>query len=150
MACQRTRRNLRPITNMRLSLIRHALRRLWRDRAVTLVALAVLALGIGANTALFTVVNAVLLKPLPYPSADRLVALRITDPEFRGIYTSVPVNAAHVQAWTDRCASCEAIAAIDSGTTTMTGVGESELLDSARVTASFFPVLGVNPSPGRA
>lgn len=52
---------------------RHALRRLWRDRSVTFVALAILALGIGANTSLFTVVNAVLLKPLPFPAADRLV-----------------------------------------------------------------------------
>ena len=83
------------MTNMPLSLIRHALRRLWRDRAVTFVALAVLALGIGANTALFTVVNAVLLKPLPYPAADRLVSLRLTDATFRGPYASVPVNAAH-------------------------------------------------------
>jgi predicted permease len=135
---------------MRFPLVRHALRRLWRDRSVTLVALAVLALGIGANTALFTVVNAVVLKPLPYPAADRLVSLRITDATFRGPYTSLPVNAAHVRTWTERCASCEAIAAIDASATTLTGVGESELLDAARVTASFFSVLGINPSPGRA
>jgi len=135
---------------MRLPLIRHALRRLWRDRAVTLVALAVLALGIGAHTALFTVVNAVLLRPLPYPAADRLVALRLSDPESPGLHSSFPVNAAHVRTWTERCASCEAVAAIDSMTTTLTGTGESELLDGAYVTASFFPVLGIMPSPGRA
>jgi hypothetical protein len=70
---------------MTLTLVRHALRRLWRDRAVTAVALMVLALGIGANTALFTVVNAVLLRPLPYPAADRLVSLRLTDPAFHSL-----------------------------------------------------------------
>jgi len=134
---------------MRFSLVRHALRRLWRDRAVTLIALAVLALGIGANTALFTVVNAVLLEPLPYPAADRLVALRLTDRAFHTIYSSFPVNAVHVRTWAERCASCEDVAAIDSTTTTLTGAGESELLDAARVTASFFPVLGIAPSPGR-
>jgi predicted permease len=135
---------------MRLSLVRHALRRLWRDRAVTLVALAVLALGIGANTALFTVVNAVLLKPLPYPAADRLVALRLSDPAALATSSSFPVNAAHVRTWAERCGSCEAVAAMDSTTTTLTGAGESELLDAARVTASFFSVLGITPSPGRA
>ena len=136
--------------SMQLPVVRHAVRRLWRDRAVTVVALTVLGLGIGATAALFTVVNAVLLKPLPYPAADRLVSVRLTDPSFHAVYSSFPVNAAHVHAWAERCRSCEAIAAIDSTTTTLTGVGESELLDAARVTAPFFGVLGITPSPGRA
>lgn len=130
-------------------MVRHALRRLWRDRAVTAIALAVLALGIGANSALFTLVNAVLLKSLPYPAADRLVSVRLFDPTAGGTYASFPVNAAHVQAWREHCGACEAVAAIDSTTTTLTGVGESELLDAARVTAPFFSVLGLSPSPGR-
>lgn len=137
-------------SSMSIPVVRHALRRLWRDRSVTIVALTVLALGIGATTALFTVVNAVLLKPLPYPAADRLVSLRLIDPSFHDVYSSFPVNAAHVHDWSERCASCEAIAAIDSTATTLTGVGESELLDAARVTAPFFAVLGITPSPGRA
>src|SRR5689334_10660832 len=97
----------------------HALRRLWRDRSITTIALAVLALGIGANTALFTVVNAVLLKPLPYPAADRLVALRISDPAFRDRYPSFPVNAGHFTVWRLNCRACEAIAAIDAARVTL-------------------------------
>ena len=135
---------------MRFTVLRQAVRRLWRDRVVTTIAVAVLALGIGANTALFTVVNAAVLKPLPYPAADRLVAVRLTDATVHTIYSSFPVNAVHVRTWADRCGSCEAVAAIDAMTTTLTGAGESELLDGARVTASFFSVLGISPSPGRA
>jgi putative ABC transport system permease protein len=129
--------------------IGHALRRLWRDRAVSLIAVAVLALGIGANTSLFTVVNAVLLKPLPYPAAGRLVAVRLYYPDFRDRYASFPVNAAHVTAWHERCGGCEAMAAIDSTAVTLTGAGESEQLDAARVTAGFFEILGITPSLGR-
>src|SRR5215467_9921316 len=117
--------------------IAHALRRLWRDRAISTIAVAVLALGIGANTSLFTVVNAVLLKPLPYPAADRLVALRLRDIEFRDAYASFPVNAAHFVAWRQSCGACEAMTAIDSTAATLTGEGESEQLDAARVTAGF-------------
>ncbi|HEY2432203.1 MAG TPA: ADOP family duplicated permease [Vicinamibacterales bacterium] len=126
-----------------------AIRRLWRDRAVTTIALAVLALGIGANTALFTLVDAVLLRPLPYPAAERLTALRLYHPDFQDRYPSFPVNAAHVDAWRRQCGSCEAVAAIRSTTTTLTGSGESEQLDAARVSAGFFELLGIVPAAGR-
>src|SRR6185503_12096379 len=108
---------------------RHALRRLWRDRSLAAAAIGILALGIGWSTALFSVVNAVLLEPLPYPAAGRLVSLRIFIPEFQDKYPSVPVNAAHLAAWREHCQSCEAFAAINSMTTTLTGGGETELLD---------------------
>lgn len=134
---------------MHVFAIGYALRRLWRDRALTSIALAVLALGIGANTSLFSVVDAVLLKPLPYPAADRLVVLRIHDSRFREGYTSFPVNAGHFSSWRARCGSCEAMAAIDSTATTLTGVGESEQLDAARVSAGFFELLGIAPALGR-
>jgi predicted permease len=130
-------------------ILAHALRRLWRDRSISTIALAVLALGIGANTALFTVVNAVLLRPLPYPAADRLVALRLFDPAFRDRYPSFPVNAAHVDAWRRNCRACEAMAGIDATRVTLTGSGESEQLEAARVTAGFFELLGISPSAGR-
>ena len=103
--------------------LRHALRRLWRDRSITLVALAILALGIGASTSLFTVVNAVLLKPLPFPAAGRLVVVRIVVPGFQERYPSVPVNAGHIAAWRDHCRTCDGLAAIKAMTTTLTGNG---------------------------
>ena len=129
--------------------IRYAVRRLWRDRSVTAVALVILALGLGANTALFTVTNAVLLRPLPFPAPDRLFVLRLLDPEFQGPYPSFPVNAAHIAVWRERCASCEDLAAINGITTTLTGGGEVEQLDGASVSASFFELLGITPVFGR-
>jgi predicted permease len=128
---------------------RHAVRRLWRDRSVTFVALAILALGIGANTSLFTVVNAVLLKPLPFPAAGRLVVLRIFIPGFQDRYPSVPVNAAHIAAWQEHCRACEGLAAIKATTTTLTGDGEAEQLDGARVSGNFFDFFGLTPALGR-
>ena len=113
------------------------------------VALVILALGLGANTALFSVTNAVLLRPLPFPAPDRLVVLRLFDPEFQGPYPSFPVNAAHIAVWRERCASCEDLAAINAITTTLTGGGEAEQLDGASVSASFFELLGITPVFGR-
>jgi len=127
---------------------RHALRRLWRDRSITLIALGILALGIGASTALFTVVDAALLRPLPYPAPDRLVLLRIFDPGFQDRYSSFPVNAAHIAEWRDRCGGCEDVTAIDPTTTTLTGVGEAEQLDGANVAANVFAFLGIAPALG--
>jgi len=128
--------------------VRQAARRLWRDRSITIIALGILALGIGANTALFSVVDAVLLRPLPYPAADRLVLLRIFDPQFQDRYSSFPVNAAHIAVWRDHCRGCEEAAAIDSTTTTLTGAGEPEQLDAAAVTPNFFAFLGIAPALG--
>ena len=112
--------------------------------------LVILALGLGANTALFSVTNAVLLRPLPFPAPDRLVVLRLFDPEFQGPYPSFPVNAAHIAVWRERCASCEDLAAINAITTTLTGRGEAEQLDGASVSASFFELLGISPILGRS
>ena len=95
---------------------------------VTSIALGILALGLGANTALFSVIDAVLLRSLPYPAADRLVVLRLFNPEYQERYQSFPVNVAHIAVWRERCASCEDLAAINTLTTTLTGSGEAEQL----------------------
>jgi predicted permease len=134
---------------MRLLRLRHLLRLLWRDRAISFGVVAVLALGIGSNTALFSVVNATLLKPLPYPSADRLVLLRLIDPDFRDRYPSFPANAKHIAEWQRACGACESLAAIKGFSTALTGTGDPEQLDGARVTAAFFGLLGIQPLAGR-
>lgn len=132
-----------------MSTIRYALRRLWHDRSLTIAAVAVLAFGIGANTALFSVVDAVLLEPLPYPASDRLVAVRIFTPDFQGRYPSFPVNAAHFGIWRQHCDSCAGFGIISGKTWTMTGADQAELLEGATVNAGFFELLGIQPALGR-
>ena len=132
--------------------MRPILRALWRDRAVTGMAFAILALGIAASTALFTVVNAVLLKPLPYPAPERLQVVRVTGDDFSASYPSLPVNAMHVAAWQRDCGVCEGVAAIGSFTTTLTGLtgnGESEQLDGMAISAGGLEMLGIAPLIGR-
>src|SRR5262249_5244936 len=92
---------------------------------------------------------AVLLKPLPYPAADRLVALRLHYPDFRDRYSSFPANAAHIDIWRQHCASCDALAAIGTTNTTLTGSRESAELEAPRVTPGFFELLGIVPTAGR-
>src|SRR5262245_7765026 len=130
--------------------IRPILRLLWRDRPTTMMAAAVLALGIGASTALFSVVNAVLLRPLPYPGADRMAVVRVIDPEFRDRYPSLPANAGHIVEWRRACRACEDLAAIKTIQVSLTGADEPELLDAGRVSANFLTFFGVQPMLGRS
>jgi putative ABC transport system permease protein len=122
----------------------YALRRLWAAPGFTLVAVLTLALGIGANAALFSIVNGVLLRPLPYPDPDRLV--RVV-----GLYEGKPVvmspaNFLDVRA---AAATLEGLAAYDNTAFTLTGGGEPHRVEAAEVTANFFDVLGVRPALGR-
>jgi putative ABC transport system permease protein len=129
--------------------LRPILRVLWRDRAVTGMAFAILALGIGASTALFTVVNAVLLTPLPYPATDRLHVIRVTGDDFSASYPSLPANAMHVAAWQRDCRVCEGVAALGSFTSTIAGNGDSEQLDGLALSAGALELLGIAPVIGR-
>ena len=124
--------------------VRHALRRLIRNPGFSLVAALTLALGIGANTAIFSVVHGVLLKPLPYYEPERLVALHhlsdghrsmMSGPNFTDLRNSVQ--------------SLEDAAALHGYRTILTGRGEPVRLDAAAVSASHFDLLGVRPLLGR-
>jgi putative ABC transport system permease protein len=125
--------------------LRYALRSLLKKPGFTLVVILTLALGIGVNTAIFSIVNAVLLRPLPYEDAERLTLFRATEADKESSYFSYP----DITDLRERQQSFEQIAAIRSGGWTLTGVGDAERLPGARVSAEFFSMLGVKPVLGR-
>lgn len=108
-----------------------------------------LAVGIGANTAIFSVVNGVLLRPLPYRDPERLFAIREVVPKLAHLYPTLPVNFSHYYEWSKRCSALESVAIMESSAPNLTGAGEPELLKGALVSASVFRVLGVRPQLGR-
>jgi len=129
--------------------IRFALRTLLRERWFASMAVLSLAVGIGANTAIFSVVNGVLLRPLPYRDPERLVGIREVVPKLAHLYPSLPVNFSHYYEWRQHCSALESIALLRSSAPNLTGAGEPEMLSGALVSASIFRVLGVNPQLGR-
>jgi putative ABC transport system permease protein len=124
-----------------------AKRMLAKSPSFALVAILILALGIGANCAIFTVVNSVLLTPLPYPSPDRLVLLYSAIANQRDELQ--PFSYPHFQQIAEQNHSFSGIAAFTSETFNLTGRGDPEQITSARVSWNFFDVLGVRPSLGR-
>ena len=127
--------------------IRYGLRGLWKRPGFTAVALITLALGIGANAAIFSVVNAVLLRPLQFRDPERLVILW-EDISFAGFPRNTPAPANYVD-WKNQLQSYEDIAASAESSLNLTGDGEPERVTSRQVTANFFSVLGVQPLLGR-
>lgn len=126
-----------------------AARTLTREPGIAAATLLTIALGVGANTAIFSVVNGVLLKPLPFPEPERLVTVCEKITTAGKSYPSLPVNAFHYTWWRGHARSFENIAAADMGSTVLTGAGEPEQLDSARVTSNLFDTLGVDAAVGR-
>src|SRR5438093_1001170 len=125
--------------------VAYALRMLRRTPAFTAVAVLTLALGIGANTAIFSVVNGVLLKPLPYPQPDRLVRVFSTFPGGR-----MPVSPADLAEWRARSHSFRGLSAITNLPTTITGEGaDPERLNGIASSTNLFDVLSVRPLLGR-
>ncbi|AHG87819.1 permease [Gemmatirosa kalamazoonensis] len=128
-----------------LSDFRIAARRLRRAPGFTTVALLTLALGIGATTAIFSVVNGVLLRPPPYPEPDRLVVAWGVYPDFGRTSTSLP----DFLDWRDGFARVGELAAIGDAQYTVTGDRAPERANGAAVTANYFHVLGIAPVLGR-
>jgi putative ABC transport system permease protein len=127
--------------------LRYSVRTLRKTPGFSLVALLVLALGIGANTAIFSVVNAVVLRPLPYPGADRLALIWETDLK-DGIKREGP-SAPNFLDWKEQSQSFEDMALLEVGTGTLTGEGEPEQLTGLRVTTNFLSMLGAHTVLGR-
>ena len=126
---------------------RQALRLLLRQPGLSATILLTLALGIGANTAVFSVVHAVLLRPLPYPESERLVMVGEKRPAEGRI--NGPVAPADYLDWATMHSSFTAIAGFSAGTADLTGVGDPVQLPSALVSASFFDVFGIRALHGR-
>jgi predicted permease len=126
--------------------LRYALRALRRSPGFTLAVILTLALGIGANSAIFSVVYGVLLRPLPYGSPDRIVLLYGRYPQFGRTGTSLP----DFIDWRAGSRSFEQLAARHNGSFVLTGEGEPERVVADRVTANFFATFGVRPVLGRA
>jgi putative ABC transport system permease protein len=129
--------------------MKYALRTLWKDRGFAAMAVLSLAIGIGANTAIFSLVNGVLLRPLDFPDPRRLVAISISTPQFRN-GEPLPVNLGQLVEWRKRTRSFEGIGAYRNTTMSLTGEGRPELIPGAQVSANFFDVLGVHPRFGRS
>ena len=127
--------------------VRYGLRALRRTPGVTAVALLTLSLSIGANAAIFSVVNAVLLRPLPFRDPDRLVAFWGSAPEMGIPVVNYP-DALYVYFRT-RSRVLDPLAAYSSYSVTLTGAGEPERLNAGTVTADFFRLLGGTPQSGR-
>jgi putative ABC transport system permease protein len=123
-----------------------AVRNLRRRPGFALVAILTLGVGVGSTTAVFTAVNALLLAPLPYAEADRLVMLRERKLPQLPSFTVAPGN---FLAWKEQARAFDRIAAYRSGSYVMTGTAEPERVEGARVTADLFPLLGVPPALGR-
>jgi putative ABC transport system permease protein len=127
--------------------LRYASRTLRKMPGFTIVALLVLALGIGANTAIFSVVNSVLLRPLPYPGADRLAMIWETDLK-DGIKQEGPSGPNFLD-WQEQSRSFEEMSLLEVGTGTVTGGGEPEQIVGLRVTTNFLSMLGARTVLGR-
>jgi predicted permease len=127
--------------------VRFGLRQLRRNPGFTIVAIVTLALGIGANTAIFSVVNAVMLRPLPYPHGGSLVWISEFVPALKVYLTG---GADYVD-WKNQNKTLEQITAYDESTEfNMTSLSTPARIHGAQVTASFFPALGVGPQLGRS
>jgi predicted permease len=128
--------------------IRHAMRQLRRNPGFTLVVILTLALGIGINTAMFTVVNGVLLRPMPFPNPHRLLLVSFT-PARSPFEVAAGLLDRHYLEFRKEDRLFGSLASFDASRATLTGVSDPEHLQVANVTPDFFTVLRVNPAAGR-
>lgn len=129
--------------------LRYAGRQLRRTPVFSGVAVATLALGLGATTAMFTIVDGVLLRPLAFSQPERLYLARTVPPPAAGIGGDFPVNARQFAEWREHCGGCESLALFQYQDMTLAGSGEPLKLPSLWVTPEFFRTLGVEPAIGR-
>jgi predicted permease len=129
--------------------IHYALRMLRKSPGFAAIAILTLALGIGANTSLFSIVNGVLLNPLPYPHPDQVVSVGGWFPGFGGGYGEAAISYPDFLDWVRLNHSLSTLAAYREESFYLTGQGDDEQIAAVDVSASFFSLLGVNPILGR-
>lgn len=130
--------------------IRYAMRQLWRSPAFSVVIVLMLALGIGATTAIFTLVYDVMLRPLPFANADRLVTVEEKVAEWNNIYPTLPVSANHFTFWHQHNRSFDAMAVMQQGFVPLGAEGRPLQVGVLSATPDIFSVLQAQPSLGRA
>jgi putative ABC transport system permease protein len=133
---------------MLLQDIHYALRLLWKRPDFTVVAVITIALGIGANTAIFSVINAVLLAPLPFEDPDRLVV--VSERQIISNENQQPVSLPNFEDWKEQNQFFEQLALTRIGTFNLTQNGETERVTGARVSSNLYALLRVKPILGRA
>ena len=129
--------------------LRYAARSLWRTPGFTTAAVLTLAIGIGANTAIFSIVDHVILRPLAYDDPDRLYVIHEAVPKLAHIAPAIPVSANHFLEWKRGTNAFESMALLGDASLNLTGAGEPAQLLGARASAELFPMLGVRPQLGR-
>ena len=130
--------------------LRYAVRRLWGEPIFAAVAILSLAIGLGATTAIFSAVDTILLQPLPYPEADRLVSVwDVGDWDISNVGEPVAVTFGTYRELAERSRSFDHLAVLKPWQPTLSGTDVPVRLDGQRVSASYFDVLGVSPTLGR-
>src|SRR5258706_901614 len=129
--------------------LRYAVRTLGKSPGFAVLSILTLALGIGVNTAMFSVVNGVLLRPLSYGNPGRLVTMYCDVPRLSRAYPMLPVSAYYVTEWRKQAKSIEGVSAVSDTSMNLIGAGEPERLKAVRISADLFTMLEVQPRAGR-
>jgi putative ABC transport system permease protein len=129
--------------------VRFGARTLRKSPGFAAVSILTLALGIGATTTIFSMVNGVLLKPLVYRQPNQLYLVQEIIPELSQTYPTLPANLRNFRVWQQDCHSFEAVAIVEPSNMTLTGYGEAEQISGGHASASLFEVLGVRAQLGR-
>ena len=129
--------------------LRYAFRMLAKSPGFAVLAVLTLGVGIGANTAIFSVVNSALLRPLSYSEPQQLFLVREIVPQMAKFYPTLDANIPNFRVWQQRVRSFSSVAIAEAADSTMTGRGDPEILRGVRSSANLFDVLGIRPATGR-
>jgi putative ABC transport system permease protein len=129
--------------------LRYGARMIRRQRGFSTLVVLLVAIGVGANTAIFSLVDAILLRPLPYPHAERLAVVREVIPLKADLYPSVPASSGDFLEWRSRVAAFDSLAGMAPEQQTLSGGDQPIHVNVARTTAAMFPMLGARAVVGR-